>query len=164
MKKIITLLSIISLFFMACEGDPGPPGPPGPDGGLIVSDAFEIELDFTAENNYEFVEPYGFEVFPTDVTLVYIRWDVVDGQEVWRPLPQSVPFPDGDLIYNYDFTQTDVNFFLDGTTRFDTLDPVWTQSQVFRVVVIPAENVGRLDYNNLDAVIDFYNIQEFKKR
>ncbi len=73
-------------------------------------------------NNYQFIEPYGFDVFPFDVTLVYILWDSVNGQDIWRLLPQTVDFNDGDLIYNYDFTQDDVSFFLDGTTNFATLD------------------------------------------
>ncbi len=51
MKKLTYLLFAISFLFTACEGDPGPPGPPGfdgQDGGIIVSSAFEIELDFNA--------------------------------------------------------------------------------------------------------------------
>ena len=41
--------------------------------------------------------------------------------------------------------------FLDGTTDFDTLDDAWTQNQVFRVVVVPADNVDRIDTSNLDV-------------
>ena len=167
MKKLTYLLFAISFLFTACEGDPGPPGPPGfdgQDGGLIVASAFEIELDFNASNNYQFIEPYGFDVFPFDVTLVYILWDSANGQDIWRLLPQTVAFNDGDLIYNYDFTQDDVSFFLDGTTNFATLDPVWTDGQVFRVVVIPADNVGRIDINDFEAVTQFYGIENFPRR
>ena len=162
MKKIFILFATVSLILItSCEGQQGPPGI---DGGLIVSQAFEIELDFTAGNNYAYVEPYGFQVYPADVTLVYILWEVTNGQEVWRLLPQNVEFTNGTLVYNFDFTQIDVNFFLDGTVNLDTLGSEWTQDQVFRVVVVPADNVGRLNYGDLNAVMDLYNIETFEKR
>jgi hypothetical protein len=167
MKKLSYFLLMFGLLFTACEGDPGPPGipgPPGQDGGVFVANAFEIVLDFTPGNNYSFVEPYGFDVFPTDVTLVYISWEVLNGQDVWRLLPQTEYFNDGELVYNYDFTQEDVQFFLDGTTNFATLPPEYTLEQVFRVVVVPADNVGRLDFNDYEAVVNYYGIEDFPRR
>ena len=162
MKRILTLISVFALFLTACEG---PQGPPGFDGEIIASSAFEIVLDFTAQNNYEFIEPYGFNVLPTDVTLVYIEWEVDNGESIWRLLPQNIFFDNGTvLVYNFDFTQQNVRFFLDGTTDFDTLDTVWTQNQAFRVVVVPADNVGRFDYSDFDAVVERYNIESFPKR
>lgn len=168
MKKIVTLLTAV--FFIAlssCEGPQGPPGPPGfngQDGGILVSNAFEIVIDFNAQNDYEFIEEYGFEVFPTDVTLVFILWDEIAGTEIWRLLPQSVTFPDGNLVYNYDFTQVDVRFFLDGTTNFAALGNEWTQAQVFRVVVVPADDVDNLNLTDLDAIREIYGITDFQER
>ena len=121
-------------------------------------------MDFTAENNYEFIEAYGFDVFPTDVTLVYVLWETFDGQDIWRLTPQTVQFDDGNLVYNYDFTQTDVRFFLEGSTDFSTLDTSYTLSQVFRVVVIPADNLGRTDLTDFDTVSSFYGITDFPRR
>ncbi|WP_339634714.1 hypothetical protein [Bizionia echini] len=161
MKNLITVIITSFLLFTACEG---PQGPPGRDGGLIVSPAFEIELDFTAGNNYEYFEPYGFNTYPADVTLVYILWEIVDGQEVWRLLPQTVQFEDGSLMYNFDFTRTDVRFFLDGTVNFNTLDSSWTRNQVFRVVVVPADNVGKQDFSDINVVMESYGITNFEKR
>ncbi|MBV7270508.1 hypothetical protein [Winogradskyella luteola] len=165
MRRILSFISVFALLLTACEGDPGPQGPPGFDGrdGIAIPAAFEIQLDFTAPN-YDFIEPYGFEVLPTDVTLVYISWDIDNGQDVWRLVPQTVIFDDGnDLVYNYDFTQTDVRFFLEGS-NLDILGPEWTQAQVFRVVVVPADNIGRLDLSDLDAVMNMYGIEEFTRR
>ncbi len=54
MKRILSLISVFALLLTACEGPQGPPGFDGfdgQDGGLIVSSAFEIELDFIAEDN-----------------------------------------------------------------------------------------------------------------
>lgn len=167
MRRILSFISVFALLLTACEGDPGPPGLDGLnglDGEIIASSAFEIVLDLNETNNYEFIEPYGFNVLPTDVTLVYISWEVDGGQDIWRLLPQTEYFNDGTLVYNYDFTQNDVRFFLDGTTDFSTLDPSYTDAQVFRVVVVPADNVGRIDITNLDTVISHFGISEFQKR
>ena len=165
MKHITFLvLAFATFFMMSCEGKPGPQGPQGPTGGLLVSSAFEIVIDFNDTNDYSFIEAYGFDVYPSDVTLVYILWDTVNGQDIWRLLPQTVAFDDGTLVYNYDFTQTDVRFFLDGTTDFGTLGSEWTQDQVFRVVVVPADNVDGIDVSNLDAVMQTTNIESFNIR
>lgn len=171
MKKLLTLSTTVFFILLAsCTGPQGPPGPPGfngapgQDGGLLVANAFEIVIDFNAQNDYEYIEPYGFEVFPFDVTLVFILWEQINGDEIWRILPQSVTFPDGNLVYNYDFTQADVRFFLDGTTDFSVLDNTWTQNQVFRVVVVPADNVGRQNLTDLNAIMEIYGITEFEKR
>lgn len=161
MKRISSFITVFALLLTACEGDPGRDGL---DGAIIVSSAFEITLDFNDINNYEFIEAYGFEVLPTDVTLVYILWETLNGQDIWRLMPQIAEFDNGNLVYNYDFTQTDVRFFLDGSIDFTLLDDTYTQNQVFRVVVVPADNVGRFDYSNLDIVMLQYNIESFPKR
>jgi len=140
MKKLVVVLSAV--LFITCVAEDVVDGQ---DGGLIVSNAFEIEVDFNAQNNYQIIEPYGFEVFQYDVTLVYVLWEIVDGQEVWRLLPQNTIFGGGaTLSYNFDFTQSDVKLFLEGTAVFADLEPVWTQNVVFRVVVVPADNVSGL--------------------
>ena len=173
MRKILSFISVFAFLLTACTGPQGPPGfdgYDGQDGEIIASSAFEIELDFTEANNYEFIEAYGFNVLATDVTLVYVLWETLDGQDVWRLTPQTVQFNDGNLVYNYDFTQTDVRLFLEGSTDFSFLDSSYTQNQVFRIVVVPADNVGRggdytsVDYSDLALVMELYNITEFPKR
>ena len=167
MKPILSFISVFALLLIACDGQPGPPGfdgLDGLDGEIIASSAFEIEVDFNAANNFEFIEPYGFTVLPSDVTLVYILWDTSNGQDIWRLMPQTVTFNDGNLVYNFDFTQEDVRLFLDGTTDFNVLDNVWTQNQVFRVVVIPADNIDGIDVSNINAVLNANNIQSIDYR
>jgi hypothetical protein len=162
-NKIGSFLLML-LLFSSCEGPTGPPGPPGDDGAVLVANAFEIEVDFNAGNGYRILEDYGFEVFPFDVTLVYILWEQDNGTDIWRLLPQVLEFPEGQLQYNYDFTQTDVSIFLDGTINFNILGSEWTQDQVFRVVVIPADNVGLVNINNLEEVMKAGRILEFEKK
>ncbi|OMP29823.1 hypothetical protein [Mangrovimonas sp. DI 80] len=163
MKKLFALLMFTSLLFTACEGDQGPPGPPGEPGSIFVASAFEIEVDFTSANGYEIIEPYGFTVYPSDVVLVYISWEY-DGQDIWRPLPQTAEFAEGTLVYNFDFTQDDVRLFLDGTINFGILGSEWTQDQYFRVVVVPADNVDGVDLSNLDAVMEAGGISAFEQK
>ncbi|TYB76416.1 collagen-like triple helix repeat-containing protein [Bizionia myxarmorum] len=170
MKKLLTILFVSALILTSCEGPqglpgaPGPQGTPGTDGQIEVAPSFEIELDFVASNNFEFFEPYGFTTYASDVTLVYMLWEVNNNQDVWRLLPQTVEFSEGTLVYNFDFTQTNVRFFLDGTVDFNSLDVSWTRNQVFRVVVIPAFNAGKQDFSDLNTVMEAYNITEFEKR
>lgn len=175
MKNIIySFLALSLLIFTACEGPQGPPGPPGFDGldglnGLdgepVVASAFEIVVDFDSSNQFEFVEPYGFEVFPSDVTLVYILWETIDGVDIWRPVPQSVTFNDNStLIYNFDFTQTDVRLFLDGTTDFNTLGTDFTNDQVFRVVVVPADNIDGIDTSSFDVLSEAFILENLDVR
>ena len=171
MKRLFSLFTVFALLFIACEGPQGPPGfdgldgLDGLDGAIIASSAFEIVIDFNADNNYEYIEAYGFEVLPSDVTLVYILWDTDNGQDIWRLMPQTTYLnDDSTLVYNFDFTQNDVRFFLDGTTDFSTLDNVWTQDQVFRVVVVPADNVDGIDVSDINAVLSLNNIQAIDYR
>jgi hypothetical protein len=167
MRYFTSLLLVLSLFMVSCEGPqgiPGPPGPPGADGGIFAASAFEIVLNFNAGNNYEFIEPYGFEVLESDVTLVYLLWENFDGTDIWRLCPQNVFFPEGILTYNYDFTQTDVRFFLDGTIDFNILNPDFTQNQVFRVVVVPADNVDGVDVSNINNVLNLEQVRTLEVR
>lgn len=160
----IGFVLLLLFFFTSCEGPTGPPGPPGEEGAVLVANAFEIEVDFNAGNDYRIIEDYGFEVFPFDVTLVYILWDQDNGTDIWRLLPQVMEFPEGQLQYNYDFTQNDVSIFLDGTINLNILGTEWTQNQVFRVVVIPADNVGLVNINSLEEVMKAGRIVEFEKK
>jgi hypothetical protein len=166
MRKLLMLAVAIGILAVqGCDGPMGPQGPQGQDGGIITSSAFEIEVDFTSGDNYEITESYGFEVLPYDVTLVYILWET-DGKEIWRLLPQSVFFDDAVLQYNFDFTDVDVRIFLEGNVDFGTLDASWLQDQVFRVVVVPADNVGRLDYSDYEGVTRMLKLEDsdFQKR
>ena len=164
MKRILSIIALFTIVLTACEGAPGPPGPAGFDGqngGIITSNAFEVQVNFNINNQYQIIEPYGFRVFEYDMTLVYILWEIIDGQDVWRLLPQSTTLIGGaTLTYNFDFTQTDVKIFLEGTANFNNLEAVWTQGAVFRIVVIPADNVSGISNPEMTD----FNISSFQKR
>ena len=171
MKKLVIFSLPLLLFAVfACEGPAGPPGPSGPQGqpgepGVnILGAVFEIEVDFNSESEYSALftfPPDEIEVFESDVVLVYILWEVTEDSDgnplpVWRLIPQTIFLEDGSFQYNFDYTYFDVNFFLDGAYDFNTLENTWTQDQLFRVVVVPADFVdanGRYDYSNYEATI-----------
>jgi hypothetical protein len=162
MKKLLLFASGLVLGFTSCrgpagfDGPQGPQGPQGQDGGLVFASAIELIGDFTPADDFQIVEAFGFDVFPADVPLVYIKWDELDdGTELWRQLPQSAYLEQGILTYNFDFTTADFSLFLDGTVPdFAALDPIYLNNQVFRIVVVPAEfletaRVGAKSYENV---------------
>ena len=159
MKKITYFLFALTILLTACEGDQGPPGLNGE-----TAPAFEVTRSFNAPN-YEANVAFGFDVYPDEVVLVYILWETLDdGTQIWRQMPQTVIFEDGnDLVYNFDFTQFDVLLFLDGS-NLDILDSVWTQNQRFRIIVIPTTNYNRADYSDIETVMSMYGIEEFEQR
>ena len=146
MKKISSIILLFaSLFILSCEG---PMGPPGQDGDALIGTIFEMEGDFKASNNYElfFDFPQNFEIYETDVVLVYILWEVstVNGKntDVWRLLPQTRFIDDGVIQYNFDYTLNDVRVFLETTFPYEDLLPAETQDQVFRIAVLPADFIA----------------------
>lgn len=168
-----SLLALI-FAFQGCrgpEGLPGPEGPQGADGAELLPVVFQVSSNFTAAGNYRssYTFTNDFEVYESDVVLVYLAYDVttVSGKEtiIWRALPQVIPAGNGFFQYNYDYTQYDVEFFLDGNIDLSTLDNSWTQNQLFRVAILPAEALARkaaVDLNNYDEVVRAYGIDESK--
>lgn len=176
MKKVFTLmfLSVFALTSCSNDGAVGPPGPAGPMGpqGPVGEDGFgqviDVTGDFTAANNYELFVDFnelGIEVFESDAVLVYLKTGE-DGEaegapvEVFRILPQTYYVEGGELQYNYDFTYFDVAIFLDGTVDFSTLDASYTDDQVFRIVILPAEFAATADVSSMRAVLKGMDIQQ----
>lgn len=178
MKRFALLSALIlgvAFVFQSCrgpEGLPGPQGPEGPAGPEILPAVFDVSATFTAANQYRqsITMPSKLEVYDTDVVMVYLNYDVttIGGKEakIWRALPLVVPVNTGFFQYNFDFTQYDVEFFLEGTIDLTTLDNTWTKDQLFRVVVIPAdkapERKAAVDLSNYDEVAKAYGIDEAK--
>jgi len=159
MKKLFYfLLFLPSLFFTSCEGDQGPPGL---DGTNLLGSIFEINADFSSANDYRefFNYPSDLEVFETDVVLIYLLEETVsDGNggflDVWSLLPQTFFTPDGILVYNFDYTFIDVSVFLDSDFDLSLLGPEFTQNQIFRVAVLPADLAQNIDTFNIEAVMN----------
>jgi hypothetical protein len=163
MKTISTfLLLFTAIIISSCEGPVGPPGVPGEDGDALIGTIFETEGDFKASNNYElyFNFPNNFEIYDTDVVLVYILWETtnVNGKQtdVWRLMPQTRFIDEGVIQYNFDYTVNDVRFFLETTFDFADLLPAETDDQVFRIAVLPADFIASkksVEINDLDNLL-----------
>ncbi len=152
MKKLL-LIPFIALLLISCEG---PMGPPGRDGQVIVGQMFEANISFNAGNDYqEFVDiPSQIDVYPTDIVVAYILAGDFDGSDIWEPLPQTLFLNEGTLLYGYNYTEFDVGFFLDGTVDLDQLDSDFTNNIIFRVAVLPADQVQGLDLSNMTNVLN----------
>lgn len=143
MKKITSIILLFTaVLILSCEG---PVGPPGQDGEALIGTIFEMQGDFKASNNYElyFNFPNNFEIYDTDVVLVYILWETttVNGNQtdVWRLMPQSRFIDNGVIQYNFDHTVNDVRVFLETTFDYGDLLPSETDDQIFRIAVLPAD-------------------------
>ena len=146
MKHIALLLVIAtSVLFSSCEGDQGPPGQ---DGVNILGQVFEANVNFTINNDYRnlITIPSNIEVFESDAILVYWLEDVVnDGNggslDVWSPLPQTIYLDDlgGSFQYTFNHTFIDVLIFLQGDINLNDLGSDFTDNQIFRIAIVPAE-------------------------
>ena len=169
MKKLANIiLAFTALIIVSCEGPMGPPGAQGEDGGLELATIYDIEGDFTSGNNYRFGFTFpGDGIYDTDVVLVYILWEVVDGLEVWRLLPQTVVLKDNGsgetdvLQYNFDYTYVDVQVFLEFTFPESSLLPAETDDQVFRIAVVPADFVAlkSVDVSDINTILQYPDIE-----
>lgn len=167
MKNIfIPFLLLIGLMIQACEGPigrEGPMGPQGPPGVTVEADVFEIEGTFAAQTDWRVEVIFGDFVqadIGEDKILVYHLWE--EGNiDIWRMLPQTIFMEQGIFQYNYDFTFEDLIIFLEGNFDLNTLEPIWTNNQIFRVVVIPTRLLNqRMDYSNYEEVIKYYNLDD----
>ncbi|AFL82898.1 hypothetical protein Belba_0231 [Belliella baltica DSM 15883] len=170
MKNLMKVLLVLGLgTFFACEGPPGPPGLDGRDGldGInILGEVFEEEnINFNAANGfrsdfYEFNPPME----PSDKLLAFILWDVVDGTDVWRALPQTnFDFQEGIFSYTYYFTRFGFSFAMEGNFNLGILPPEYTSNQIFRVVIFPADfasSNARVNLDDYDAVMEMLNKSE----
>lgn len=139
-----------------------------------ISEVWEYtNVDFHPGNNYSVFLDFHHVIYASDMVLVYHLYDIVNGNDVWRLMPQTYYFNGGgELDYNFDFTQYDANVFLDANFDLTTLSPVWTDNQIFRVVVIPAyfgnrmsadsKETEKVDFNNYEEVIKYFKIDESK--
>lgn len=162
-RKLVSIFFIaITILLSSCEGPVGPPGAPGADGGIEYAAIYEIEGDFTSNNNYRFdyVFPDG-GIYESDVVLVYILWEVADGMDIWRLCPQTVVLNDGVIQYNFDYTYADVQVFLEFTVPESSLLPAETENQVFRIAVVPAEFAAlkSVDVSDINTILQYPEIK-----
>lgn len=174
MKNLVTLLVGFVLVLTSCEG---PQGPSGRDGfnGINADEyaalSFERTVDFEYFNDSGLQEAFinlPFDILDSDAVLIYRLENIVeiDGvpTEAWSALPQNF-FLQGPNIIQYVFNHTyaDVELLIDGNFDLSTLGNEFTQNQIFRVIILPADAISRLDTSNINNVMEVFNITEFEK-
>lgn len=130
-----------------------------------ISEVFEVTRSFNSGNGFSTFVDLGTPIFASDMILVYHLYEVVGGQDVWRLMPQTYYLSDGgELDFNFDFTQSDVNIFLDANFPLTNLASSWTQNQTFRIVILPGYLSNRMstqvDFSDFDAVMKMKNQTE----
>ncbi|MCK0157527.1 collagen-like protein [Cellulophaga sp. F20128] len=180
MKKITITLGVLLAFFLTgCSGSDGydgldgRDGADGEDGVNITGSIYEIEGDFSINNDYslyyEFPKgPNDVEVFESSIVLVYILWDQTvdtngDAVDIWRLLPQATLLEEGFLQYNFDHTFLDVSIFMEAEFDIAILDASYTDNQVFRIAILPAAMAsGKLNKSNINDVMGVLGVTEEK--
>jgi hypothetical protein len=165
MKKITLILAFIGMIALqSCTVNENDNNPPVYND--TISEVFEVTRNFNDANNYSTIVAYPHTIYSSDMVLVYLLDDVINGDDVWRQMPQTYFLNGlGELDYNFDFTKFDTKIFLDASFNLNDLSGAWTQNQTFRIVIVPGFFVNKsvtsaslpMDY---ESVIKRYNIKE----
>jgi hypothetical protein len=164
-KKITLFLAFAGMIStQSCTVNEVPPAPTPVDKDTI-SEVFEVTTSFNSGNNYSKLIPLKPAIYASDMILVYHLYDVVNGNDVWRQMPQTYYISGGgEIDYNFDFTKYDVNIFMGANFSLNTLSSTWTQNQTFRIVIVPGyfsnKNAKNVDFKDYNEVVKAFNINE----
>ncbi|MES2578624.1 MAG: hypothetical protein V4589_13500 [Bacteroidota bacterium] len=126
-----------------------------------ISEVFEVTTSFNSNNNYSRLVTFNPPIYSSDVVLVYHLYDTVNGEDIWKLMPQTYYFSDGgELDFNFDYTRYNVNIFLSANFSLTTLPSSWTQDQTFRIVIIPASFATSVNKNSIDAVMSALKVDK----
>ena len=130
-----------------------------------ISEVFEYTNVNFLPNDYSVVLTFPHSILNSDMVLVYRLSGSFQGEDVWKPLPETYFFDDGtlDLRYDYDFTRFDSELRLEGFDLAGVSDG-YKINQIFRVVVVPGYfgKNNKLDFKDYKAVVKALNIDESK--
>lgn len=167
MKKILTLLCAIPFLFASCSNDDD----------FVDTDTIGQTIDLTGVNfeDPDFAINFSFTannipVFNSDAVLVYRQEGINNGNPIWEPLPTASFFffndatgaVEGFLNYRYNFTLDDVDIILNfDLPSADLLTTEFTNNQVFRIVIVPAEFAenNTIDFSDFNAVSNALNLE-----
>lgn len=125
------------------------------------TEVFEVNTSFNRLNNYERRVIFDPPIYSSDSVLVYHLYDVVNGQDVWKLMPQTYYFSGGDeLDFNFDYTRSYVDIYLSANFDLNSLSPDWTQNQTFKIVIIPDGFATTINKNNINAVLSALKVSQ----
>lgn len=145
-----------------------------------ISSIFEttVNLSYNSVNGYyNITKIFPRPLYQDDMVMVYRLSELSQSQgiDIWEPLPKSIPIEIAptvikNLNYEYDFTSKDINLYA-YSLDFDpgAITPAYLNNQTFRIVIIPAVQVGTLKANSstiknnsYEEIIKKYNIDDSK--
>ena len=104
MKKITLVLAFIGMITL---------GSCSTNNDDVDNDTIGAVFEYTnvdfLPNNYTVVLNYPYEIYNTDMVLVYRLSGVFQGDDVWKLLPETYFFDDGTLSFRYDYDFTVLN-------------------------------------------------------
>ena len=166
MKRITLVLAFIGMITLnSCTVNDTPPAQIQQVNNTYVSEVFEVTTSFGSNNNFSRLVTFNPPIYNSDTVLVYHLYDVVNGSDVWRLMPQTYFFDNGvELDYNYDFTQYAVNIFLDSNDNLNYFSSAWTQNQTFRLVVVPGsfKMANKIEYSDYNTTIKMLGYKDIK--
>ena len=165
MRKIITLLAVVGM--LALQGCVGPEGPPGYDGidgedGLIA-EVFELNnRNFVYDNELGYIiyEKLTPKIYSSDIVLIYRLSETIgNGIPVWQLIPRTLFLPNGELDYDFDFSEEDFTIYAGGTYNL-AMTPGYINNQTFRIVIVPGYFSTTINKSNYSEVVSALNIKE----
>jgi|SRR5690606_443440 len=158
MKKIALFLTILAgaMSFQSCTINEEYVEAP-------TAQVFEMTTNFTYNNGYSVVYNFNPAIYSSDHVLVYRLWGN-DGGDVWRLLPNTIFFTNGDeILYNFDHTRNDFRVFLEPNFNLETLTnserAAYLNAQTFRIVVIPGSFGYKIDFNDYENTIKMLGLE-----
>lgn len=157
MKKIITLLAVVGMFSLqGCTTA-------DPVDNDTIAEVFEIKnINFVLDpvDGYIIYQKFTPTIFASDVVLIYrLSGTVNSNTPIWQLIPRTLFVPQGELDYDFDFSQEDFTIYAGGTYNL-SLTPQYLNNQTFRIVIVPASFSTSIDKNNFSAVMNALNIKE----
>jgi len=168
MKKLFFLFAAIGITsFTACEGPEGPQGPAGTNVEAQVIELNTVNFGFSNDvgyNIYHTFSEFGLTPFDSDSVIMYRLSGTINAQTpIWQQIPRTLYLNEGELDYDFDFSPVDFSIYAGGNYDISTT-PSYLNGQTFRIVIIPGyfENRKAIDYNDYNAVVEAYHIDESK--
>jgi hypothetical protein len=158
MKKIITLLAVVGMFSL--QGCTVEENAVDQD---TIAEVFEIKnvnFVFDPVDGFIIYQKFTPTIFASDVVLIYrLSGTINSTTPIWQLIPRTLFVPQGELDYDFDFSQEDFTIYAGGTYNL-SLTPQYLNNQTFRIVIVPASFSTVIDKNNFSAVMNALKIKE----
>lgn len=130
---------------------------------IFEAEVFEFPASFN-NSNFSVTGRFSRDILPSDHILIYRLYGKDAGADVWRLIPQTVYFDNGDEFdYNYDFTKRDFRIFMEANFNLNSLSNQHKENyvlrQIFRIVVIPGHMQYKMDFSDYDATIRKFGLE-----